>query len=1272
MQALRQKILDDCALADRRRLLGQWRRLGRRPKAEAVAALEQAVEASIARVAERRARRPAVSLNRELPFYEYREQLRETIAAHQVVIVCGETGSGKTTQLPQICIDLGLADRGKIGHTQPRRLAARAVTSRIAEELGTEPGQAVGYKVRFTDTTRPDSYIKLMTDGILLAEIQSDCWLGEYQTLIIDEAHERSLNIDLLLGYVKQLLKKRPDLKLIITSATIDPERFSRYFDDAPMVMVSGRSYPVEVRYRPLDEGNGDRDRIEAVMEAVEELWRESPQDTLVFFPGEPQIREAAERIGKRFHQAEVLPLYARLNSEQQQRIFRRAPRPKIILSTNVAETSLTVPGIRYVVDTGLARISRYSWRARVQRLPIEKISQASANQRAGRCGRVAPGICIRLYDEEDFLSRPEFTEPEILRTNLASVILQMDSLQVGHIRDFDFIEPPDRRLVADGYRLLHELQAVEPDDRVTPLGRKLSRLSIDPRLARMLLRAEELDCLAEMLVIAAVLSVQDPRDQSAENRSASREKFALWQDEKSDFAGWLRLWDIVREQKKSLSQNQFARWCKKNYLSWMRLREWEDLHQQIRQQAKELKLRINQQPADADSLHRAILSGIPSHIAALDQDGRYKSTRGRELMIFPASVLAKKTPKWIMAFSLIDTSRLYAHGVAGMNPQWAIRDLEHLHQYEYYEPHFQQRQGRVAAFRNTRIYGLLVEGGRRVNFAAIDPIAAREIFIREGLVEGRYASRIGFLQANRRLIERYREQEERERRRDLLIGEQQMFEFYAARIPPEVVDGPSFERWAKTLDAAAIRELTLFDEDVVQGEQGGDAGEFPRELALRNQRLRLSHVFDPADEADGVTVHIPLALLNQFDDADFDFLVPGLLGDKIEALIRSLPKPLRKHFIPVPEYARACHEAIEPGQGKLIDQLARQLRRMSGVEVKAEDWRPEAIDAHFHMRYAIEKDGELLAAGRSLKALQEQFGGEATRRFREQTETSSLARDGLTDWDFDELPERIDLDRLDRVDGAAITSFPALVDYAESVAIELFESQEEADFYHPSGVARLAMFRLRDAVRYARKNLPQIDRSALAWASIGSKADLVDDLLMSVLIGAMNPAPRTRTDFEQWLEALRPDFLLRANERAELLWKILEAWRSARSTLAGSALPPEHRADIEEQMEYLVYEGFLRSTPAEVLPRLPAYFQAIVKRNDKYPNAAADRALPVLRELWALWLDSETGQQGSAEARETIRWMIEEWRINLFAQPMKTRFPVSEQRIRKALAALA
>jgi len=837
--SLKHQIMQRCALADRGRLLKLLRLT--RNREQAGKKLPSAIEESIRTVEQRTGNRPAVSLNRDLPFYEKREELKRVISENQVVIVCGETGSGKTTQLPQICIDLGLADRGKIGHTQPRRLAARSVSARIAEELNTRPGEAVGYKIRFTDTSNPHSYVKLMTDGILLAEIQNDRWLNEYQTLIIDEAHERSLNIDLLLGYIKTLLPRRPDLKLIITSATIDPERFSRYFNDAPMVTVSGRTYPVEVRYRPIvDEEQKDRDRTQAVIDALDELFKASPQDTLVFFAGERQIREAAEKIARRFHQYQVMPLYARLSNEQQQRIFKQGRQRKIILSTNVAETSLTVPGIHYVIDTGLARISRYSWRAKVQRLPIEKISRASANQRAGRCGRIAAGICIRLYDEEDFNNRAEFTEPEILRTNLASVILQMDSLRVGHIRDFDFIEPPDARLISDGYRLLHELKAVKPDDTVTRLGKMIGRFPLDPRLARMLLRAGDLGCLNEMLVIVSVLSVQDPRDQSAENRQAAKEKFKQWQDAKSDFAGWLNLWREINRQKKELSRNQFAKWCRKQYLSWLRVREWQDIYQQVRQQARELKLYFNTAEADIDLVHRAILSGIPSHIAYHDQEGLYKTTRGRETAIFPASALAKKTPKWIMAFSLIETARLYAHVVSVMDPQWAMTDLGHLHQYEYLEPHWQEKQGRVAAYRNTRLYGLLIEGGKRVNFASIDKKAAREIFIREALVEGRYRTRVEFIKANRKLIDFYRAQEERERRRDLLMGDEVIFDFYDQRLPPSVVDGASFETWAKKLDADQISKLRLFERDVLATEHEKDTVTYPETLTVKNQALKL------------------------------------------------------------------------------------------------------------------------------------------------------------------------------------------------------------------------------------------------------------------------------------------------------------------------------------------------------------------------------------------------------------------------------------------------
>jgi ATP-dependent helicase HrpA len=1266
----KQQILQHCALADRGRLLKLLRQTRTKKNNERVRGqLREAIEQSISQVERRKNNRPAVSLNRDLPFFDKRDELKQVIERNQVVIVCGETGSGKTTQLPQICMDLGLADRGKIGHTQPRRLAARSVTARIAEELHTRPGEVVGYKVRFTDTTQSNSYVKLMTDGILLAEIQNDRWLNEYQTLIIDEAHERSLNIDLLLGYVKTLLPRRPDLKLIITSATIDPERFSRYFGDAPIVMVSGRTYPVELRYRPvMDEEQKDRDLIQAVIDALDELFNISPQDTLVFFAGERQIREAADKIRKRFHQYEVLPLYARLSNEQQQRIFKQGRQRKIILSTNVAETSLTVPGIHYVVDTGLARISRYSWRAKVQRLPIEKISRASANQRSGRCGRTAEGTCIRLYDQEDYDNRSEFTEPEILRTNLASVILQMDNLRVGHIRDFDFIEPPDSRLISDGYRLLHELQAVQPDDTVTRLGKTISRFPIDPRLARMLIQASEFGCLNEMLVIVAVLSIQDPRDLSQENRQAANEKFKQWQDAKSDFAGWLNLWAEINTQKQELSRNQFAKWCKKHYLSWFRVREWQDIYQQIREQAKAQKLYFNSREADIDLVHRAILSGIPSHVAYHDQDSQYKTTRKRDMMIFPGSALAKKTPKWIMAFSLIETGRLYGHVVSVMNPQWAMRDLQHLHQYEYYEPHWQEKLGRVGVFRNTRLYGLLIEGGKRVNFARIDKKAARDIFIREALVEGRYHTRVAFIKSNRKLIEFYRAQEERERRRDLLIGDEQIYDFYHRRLPDSIVDAVTFESWVKKLDTDTIKQLTLIADDVLATDHEGDSQTYPETLTVKDQTLRLDYVFDPADEADGVTVMIPLALLNQFDESDFDYLVPGLLKEKVQALIKSLPKQLRKNFIPVPDFARACTDALNPDQ-PLYSQLSKLLQRMTGVEVAMDQWRPDHIDKHFLMRYCLQEDGVAVASSRSLQQLKTEYSQLANVRFEQQVQhDESISRQGITSWDFGRLPEQVSLRKSK---GSVITALPALVDYQDTVAIELFETRQDAQFYHASGIARLIAIELKQTIKYLQKNLPDIDHSALMYVAMGSKIELVEDIIMAGIFDCFlsDRLPEQASDFDAIIQQNKSRFIDVVNQMAELVHKILKQCREVRDRLQHANLSPDHLNDCREQCGYLVYPGFVRDIAPRQLSRLPVYLQAMLKRIDKteQDSRQADRFLPLIRELWGEYLALEN-LDDTTEKVDALRWMIEEFRISCFAQPMKTRGPVSEKKIRKVI----
>lgn len=1266
-------IFERCAISDRGallKLLGRMRAQRNAKKMEPQ--LLQKIEASIKQVGLRQQQRPKVTLNPDLPFAEYAQALRTAIADNQVVIVCGETGSGKSTQLPQLCIEMGLADRGKVGHTQPRRIAARTLAARISSELRTEPGQAVGYKVRFNDTTQANSYVKLMTDGILLAEIQHDRWLNEYQTLIIDEAHERSLNIDLLLGYIKTLLARRPDLKLLITSATIDAERFSRYFDEAPLVTVSGRTYPVEIRYRPLDPEQGrDRDLAQQVSDALTELFAESPQDTLVFLAGERQIRELAERLRKQFHQFQVMPLYSRLSNEQQQRIFQSGGACKIVLTTNVAETSLTVPGIRYVIDSGQARMSRYSWRSKVQRLPIEKISQASANQRAGRCGRVAAGTCIRLYDEQDFLERAEFTEPEILRTNLASVILQMDSLRIGNIRDFDFIETPDNRLVSDGYRLLHELQAVDTEDRITPLGKKIGRFSIDPRLARMLLRAAELGCLAEMLVVAAALSVQDPRDQSTENRQAAREKYRLWQDKKSDFSSWVNLWREIHQQRERLGRNGFNKWCRSQYLSAMRVREWQDIYRQVHAQLDAQGLKLNREEGDRELLHRAILSGIPSHIAHLDQEDQYRATRGRQLAIFPASVLARQKPKWFMAFALMETSRLYALEVGSINPQWVMADLAHLHQYEYYEPHWQEKQRRVAAYRNTRLYGLLIEGGRRVNYASIDPKVAREIFIREGLVNGRFATRVAFIKDNQKLIDGYRDQESRERRRDLLIGEEQIVDFYLQRIPEDVVDGVYFERWVKTLDVTAIRQLTLFDQDVLQTEHQQNRDDFPQTLQVRQQQLRLSYVFEPSDEADGVTVWIPLELLNQFDEGDFDYLVPGLLGEKIAALIRALPKTLRKNFIPVPEYAQACIEAVDRSR-PFYQQLSLQLLRMTGVAIAESDWRPMQIDAHLQMRFCLEEQGVAVASSRSLQQLQQEYAGLASERFEEQVEHDHThSRSGLTAWDFAKLPQQVTLQR----GGSRLQAYPALVDYEDSVAIELFDNAPDAAFYHAAGVVRLLAFAQRDKLKYLRKNLPGIDQSALMYIGLGSRDELVEDVIMAAIEEAFaeHESVRTEADFKELIMTQQDSLISVAQQSARLLQRILSEYREVNARLQQSLLPAAHQADCEQQLEYLVYPGFVRATAARYRKRMPVYLQALAKRVDKSAPGEVhklDSRLSSIRALWGRYLellDTDVDQQ----ALETIRWKLEELRINYFAQPMKTPEPVSEKRIQNMFAEL-
>jgi ATP-dependent helicase HrpA len=901
-----QARLSDCSIRDRASLARRLRGLRQRsregkPVDRGLEQLAAEVDAAAARLRERRAALPVPTFDDSLPISAHRDAIAAAIRAHQVVVVCGETGSGKTTQLPKICLSLGLGAAGLIGHTQPRRIAARSVAARIAAELQTTVGGQVGYKVRFSDRTGPNAFVKLMTDGILLAETQSDRPLEQYEVIILDEAHERSLNIDFLLGYLKRLLPRRPDLKLIITSATIDPERFSRHFDRAPIVEVSGRSYPVELRYRPLtadDEDERDRDLQQAILDAVDEVWREGPGDILVFLSGEREIRETAESLRKHHPpNTEILPLYARLSSAEQNRVFQPHGRPRIVLATNVAETSLTVPGIRYVIDPGMARISRYSPRGKIQRLPVEKISQASANQRAGRCGRVMAGVCVRLYAAEDFQSRPAFTDPEILRTHLAAVILQMSALNLGRPEEFPFVDPPDSRQIGDGFRLLFELRAVDERWRITELGRQLAKLPVDPRLGRMLLAAQRESCLREVLVIVAALAIQDPRERPLDKQQAADEKHRRFRDEHSDFMALLKLWDYYHEQARQLSKNQLRNLCQADYLSFVRMREWHDLHRELLGRATEMGMRLNDEAAPYDSLHRALLTGLLGHLGLKQEENAYLGARGRNFYLYPGSGLFKKRPRWVAAAELVETTRLYARTVARIEPEWVEGLAEHLLKRSYAEPHWEKRSAQVAAFERVTLYGLPIIANRRVNYGPLDPALAREVFIRHALVEGEFHCKAQFFQHNRQLLAELEELEIRARR-DLTADEEALYRFYDARIPEGIYSGPTFETWRKQVERENPRLLFL-DRAALLAEAGpaADGERFPDHLDLDGLQLPLAYRFEPGAEDDGVTLTVPLAAVNQVDPKRLDWLVPGLRAERMAALLKSLPKALAAEF---------------------------------------------------------------------------------------------------------------------------------------------------------------------------------------------------------------------------------------------------------------------------------------------------------------------------------------------------------------------------------------
>ncbi|SBT37792.1 ATP-dependent RNA helicase HrpA [Micromonospora auratinigra] len=1276
----------------------------------ALAEIATEVTRAEARLAARRAAVPAITYPAQLPVSERRDDIAAAIRDHQVVIVAGETGSGKTTQLPKICLELGRGITGLIGHTQPRRLAARTVADRIAEELGTELGDVVGYKVRFTDQVGENSLVKLMTDGILLAELQTDRMLRQYDTLIIDEAHERSLNIDFILGYLRQLLPRRPDLKVVITSATIETDRFAKHFADAegnpaPIVEVSGRTYPVEVRYRPLvevteaeeeDEADEEnvRDQIQAIGDAVEELAAEGPGDILVFLSGEREIRDTADALGKLVQKkrsllgTEILPLYARLSSAEQHRVFAAHSGRRVVLATNVAETSLTVPGIKYVVDPGTARISRYSSRLKVQRLPIEPVSQASANQRKGRCGRTSDGICIRLYDEQDFDSRPEFTDPEILRTNLASVILQMTSIGLGDIAAFPFIDPPDRRNVTDGVNLLHELGALDPTEsdpakRLTALGRRLAQLPVDPRLARMVLEGERNGCATEVVVIAAALSIQDPRERPVEKQAQADQAHARFADKESDFVAYLNLWRYLREQQRELSSSAFRRMCKAEYLNYLRVREWQDIVSQLRQVLRTGDKGDGRRGAGADlpdeidtpKVHQSLLPGLLSHLGLKDaQKHEYLGARGAKFAVFPGSALFRKPPRWVMAAELVETSRLWGRVAGRVEPEWVEPLAQHLVKRSYSEPHWEKKQAAVMAYEKVTLYGIPLVTSRKVNFGRIDPALSRELFIRHALVEGDWQTHHQFWRDNRKLLTEVEELENRARRRDILVDDETIFQFYDERIPADVVSGRHFDSWWKKTRRERPELLTFTRELLINSGRGGvDEEDYPDEWRADGVSLPLTYTFDPGTPTDGVTVDIPLPLLNQVPAESFDWQVPGLREELVVALIRSLPKPVRRNFVPVPDYARAALAAITPGEEPLLTALTRQLRRMTGVTVPPDAWDLAKLPAHLRVTFRVlGEDEKPVAEGKDLPSLQRQLRQEVRQVVA--AAAPDVARTGLKEWSIGTLPRTIEQVRA----GYAVTAYPALVDEGATVGVKVFDSPAEQEAAHWAGTRRLLRLTVPSPAKFLQGRLSNEAKLALSRNPHGGVQALIEDAAGAASDKLIADAGGPAWDADGFAA-------LRDRVRADLVDTVVAVMDRARQVLAAGYAVEQRLgatrnlavvaalADIRNQLTGLVHAGFLTEAGYARLPDLLRYLTAIERRLDRLPGnpqrdkQQQDRIAVVQKEYQDMLAALPPARRQSTAARQ-IRWMIEELRVNVFAQALGTPYPVSEQRIYRAM----
>ena len=1294
---------------------------------------------------------PALRFPESLPVSARRDEIAEAIRRHPVVIVCGETGSGKTTQLPKICAMAGGGRAGLIGHTQPRRLAATSVARRIAEELGSPPGVHVGHKIRFDETLSPGATIKLMTDGILLAETMSDPLLAQYDTLIVDEAHERSLNIDFLLGYLKQLIEgpRRDDLKLVITSATIDAERFARHFgrrtgpageriEPAPVIEVSGRLYPVEIRYQGFDDRHRDdedeSDLPSRIDEAIETLWREAPGDVLVFLPGEREIRDVAEHL-RRLHAREsaarsgspwargpieLLPLYSRLSAAEQQRVFAGSRGRRIVLATNVAETSLTVPGIRYVVDPGLARVKRYRYRGKVEQLQVEPISQAAANQRAGRCGRVADGVCIRLYDEADLAKRPRFTDPEILRSSLAAVILRMKALRLADVEQFPFLDPPPRKAIADGYALLQELGAVDEAHELTAIGRQLSQLPVDPRIGRMLLAARELGCLREVAVIAAALSSQDPRERPLEAQQAADQAHRRFADEKSDFLSYVKLWDYwVQAQAEKESNRRLAQRLGREFLSTRRLREWADVHAQLVEATRTLKWRANTSPAGFEAIHQALLAGLLGNLGfKAPDDLQYSGTHQTKFAIHPGSALAKKQPRWVMAAEMIETARLYARTVARIEPAWIERAGAHLIRRSWSDAAWSKSAGQAVASERGVLYGLTIYAQRRVNYGPIDPRLSRELMIREALVGGDWDSRLRFFEHNRRLVAEIEALEQRIRRPELLVDERDLYDWYDARIPQHVHSARALERWWREA-SRADPDLLLLSRDALlrKGADAVGAESFPRRLVMRGLEFDLEYRFDPGASDDGVTMSVPLAVLNQVDALRCEWLVPGMLKEKVQALAKSLPQRLRRHLVPLSAWAEGFVERWRGREGSrsLVEALVEDLREDKGLSASPADFRPETLAPHLSMNFRlVDAHGAVLASSRQLAALRAEHGTRAQGAF--QTAFAALAAkaakavgaaDGAaaatapaaapdtapdtatvaamatsaagqrhTDWSFGALPELMELEQCVGGREQTVIGYPALVDVGEAVELRLFDDPAQAAATHRAGLRRLFAIALREPLKYFEKHIPEFQRMSLLYAGFGGAEDLRRELVEASIERACmaDSLPADAEAFAARVAQARSRLNLVGQELARTVAEILSAHAAALRRLGAAKPPATVVADIDAQLRALMPKRFVTATPPAQLRHLPRYLKAIELRLEKLRNDPARDAQKAaeLAPLLQAWRRLSAQRRGQSDARlEELRWLLEELRVSLFAQELRTPMPVSVKRLQRALQAL-